>query len=142
MKKKYTKILTDTSVKERIHQEEELKAAMKTKKEQKKGQGKKNAKKAKLHKAGKQLFHESESEFDHVEMELDDDSDNSLILGEDEEDLGSRPIEVGDFILVGLVGIKSDKHFHAAKVLKEYPDELGVNFLKCVQMCKFVLTEE
>jgi len=49
---------------------------------------------------------------------------------------------VGDFILVGLAGKKSVKHFYAAKVLKEYPDELGVNFLKCVEISKFVLNEE
>ena len=142
VKKKSTEILTDTPVKERIRQEEELKADRKKKKEQKKGQGKENAKKAKLQEASKQLFLESESESDHVEMEFDDDSDNSLNLGEDEEDLGSRPIELGDFILVGLAGKKSGKHFYAAKVLKEYPDELGVKFLKCVEMSKFVLTEE
>jgi len=49
-------------------------------------------------------------------MEFDDDSDNSLNLGEDEEDLGSRPIELGDFILVGLAGKKNGKPFYAAKV--------------------------
>jgi len=49
---------------------------------------------------------------------------------------------LGDFVLVGLAGKKSGKCFYAEKILKEYPDELGFKFLNCVEMSKFVLTEE
>ena len=56
--------------------------------------------------------------------------------------MGNKPIKVGDFVLVGLAGKKSAKCFFSAKDLKEYPLELDVLFLKCVEPSKFVLTKE
>ena len=141
VKKKTTEVLTDTPVKGRIRQKEELKAAKNRKKEQK-TQEKNSVMKAKLQEVSKQLFLNSQSESDRFEMELGMESEDSLELEEDEEDVGNKPIKIDDFVLVGLAGKKSAKCFFAAKVLKEYTAELDVLFLKCVEPSKFVLTEE
>ena len=95
-----------------------------------------------MQEASKLLFLKSEIESDKVKSELDDESEDSLKLGEDKEDVGNKPIKVGDFVLVGLAGKKSAKGFFAAKDLKKYPLELDVIFLKCVEPSKFVLTKE
>jgi hypothetical protein len=94
-----------------------------------------------LQEASKPLFLESESESDHVERELDDESEDNLKLGEDKKDVGNKSLKVEDFVLVALAGKKSTKCFFASKVFKEHIVKLYVLFLKCVELSKFVLTQ-